>query len=153
DLVEAALVLSLLFLWMKTCQVLFSRQLRSILAAEPMPQWNFRRVVRVLFCQTVIQPTGLFILPLTMIALLPYPWAYSLYQNVTALSDGESYALTPLVRRAWNQSAYWAMQNHLIVLIGLVFSIFVFFNWALLVYTLPGLVNTLFGIETAFSRT
>ncbi len=153
DLVGAALVLAILFLWMKTCQVMYCRQIRAILAAESMPQWSLRRGLRIFFCQSAIQPTGLFILPLVLIPALPFPWAYSFYQNVTALSDGESMEVIPLVRRAWRQSAYWAMQNHLVVLIGVVFAFFVFVNWGVLIYTLPGLVKTLFGIETVFSRT
>jgi len=117
------------------------------------PRWSWRRGLRIFFCQSVIQPTGLFILPLVLVPALPFPWAYSFYQNVTALSDGESLEVMPLIRRAWRQSAYWSMQNHLVVLIGVVFAIFVFVDWGLLVYTVPGLVKTLFGIETVFSRT
>jgi hypothetical protein len=153
DLAGAALVITILFFWMKFLQVMFLRQLRSLLAAEPMPRWTFREGLRVLFCQAVIQPTGLFILPLVLLAVLPFPWTYSFYQNATVLSDRESDQVIPLVRRAWKQSSYWAMQNHLMVLIAAAFALFVFLNWAILILTLPNLVKTLFGIETIFSRT
>ena len=39
--------------------------------------------------QGIIQSTGLFLLPLASVPILPIPWVYAFYQNATALDDGE----------------------------------------------------------------
>src|SRR5437867_9689975 len=66
-LAEAALGTAALFIWMKFCHAWFARRIRAQLAAEPMPEWNIRQSLRVLLTQAVIQPSGLFIIPLALI--------------------------------------------------------------------------------------
>ncbi len=87
-LVDFALGLAALFLWMKSWQVIFVRRLRAHAAAEPVPRWTVRRWGRVLLTQAFVQPSGLFVLPLSLVSVLPFAWVYAFYQNVTALDDG-----------------------------------------------------------------
>ena len=67
--VEAALGIALLFVWMKFWQALFARQLRAHLARETIPPLTLQQVGHIVFAQAVLQPTGLFVLPL--VRLLP----------------------------------------------------------------------------------
>src|SRR5689334_18016045 len=71
---EASLAVTILFLWMKFSQAHFARRLRAQLACQPMPRWTFRQGMRVFLTQTVIQPSGLFVLPLAAIIALPFGW-------------------------------------------------------------------------------
>src|SRR6266404_4160044 len=66
-LAEAALGVGALFLWMKFWQAIFARRVRAQIAAEPPPRFNFRRVLNTFLAQTIVQPPGLFLLPLALV--------------------------------------------------------------------------------------
>src|SRR5690349_2209575 len=107
-LAGAALGLSALFLWMKFCQAVFARKLRSLLSAErsvtapPSGEFPARlnaarsdaltpaQLVHIFLTQAILQPTALFLLPLAALPALPLPWLFAFYQNVTAMADGKS---------------------------------------------------------------
>ncbi len=151
-LADAALGLAGLFLWMKFCQAVFARRLRAHAAAEPAPRWTARRCWRLFLSQTILQPTGLFVLPLSLIPMLPAAWVYAFYQNVTALDDGDAAGTTALLKKSWKQAALWPRQNHFVLAIMAGFGLFVFLDWQVVCFTLPGLVKMLFGVESVFTR-
>src|SRR5262249_38314684 len=70
-LAEAALGMTALFLWMKFCQSLFIHRIRAQLAGKPMPQWSAGQCWRVFVAQAIVQPSGLFVIPLAAIPMLP----------------------------------------------------------------------------------
>ena len=151
-LAEASLGLAVLFLWMKFWQVVFARKLRAAISVEPAGPWKFVRCRRVLLAQAALQPWGLFLLPLSLLPVLPFAWVYAFHQNVTALDDGEAPQLRALVRKALRQSVLWPRQNHVVLLVLLAFGLLVFLNWTVFCLVLPGLIKMLLGIETVFSR-
>src|SRR5437879_6296966 len=151
-LAEAALATTALFIWMKFCQASFARRIRAQLAAEPMPRWSFRQTIRVLLTQAVIQPSGLFLIPLSLVLTLPFAWVYAFYQSVTAMADADSSESSKLVKRAWKQTALWTWQNHIGLIIALVFGVCVFLNWAMVAFSVPSLLKMLFGVESSFSK-
>jgi len=151
-LAEASLAVSALFFWMKLCQALFTARIRAQLALKPPPQWGLRGTLKVLLPQTVIHSTGLFILPLALVLMLPFAWIYAFYQNVTVLADPESGETGKLMKRAWKQGSLWVFENHSALAIALLFALCVLLNWTLVVVMIPLLIKTLLGIETAFSR-
>src|SRR5215469_16675534 len=150
-LADASLLLGLLFLWMKFWQVIFARRIRAQLAAQAPPVLNFRRVMRILVTQTILQPLGLFLIPLSAIPVLPFPWVYAFYQNVTALADGEETVL-PLFKKSCRQASLWPKQNVVALLILIAFGFYVFLNWSTACLMLPGLFKMLFGIESNFTK-
>ncbi len=151
-LADSALGLAALFVWMKFWQVIFARHLRSQVAAEPAPRWTLRRWGRVFLTQAFVQPSGLFVVPLSLIPMLPAAWVYAFYQNVTALDDGGPAGISPLLKKSWKQALLWPGQNHLALAILSGFGFYVFLNWAVTGLMLPHLVKMLFGIESAFTR-
>jgi hypothetical protein len=151
-LVGGALGLAALFVWMKTWQAVFARQLRALASNRPAPSMTLRRWGRVLLAQCVIQPFGLFVLLLAVLVLLPLGWAYAFFQNVTSLDDGEEPEISVLLNKARRQATLWPRQNHLTLLIMFGFSFFVFLNWCTAGYALPGLLKMLFGVESMFTR-
>src|SRR5438552_3906805 len=50
------------------------------------------------------------------------------------------------------QAGLWPKQNHLLLSILSAFGLVIFLNWSILCLALPGLVKTIFGIESIFSR-
>ena len=149
-LAGAALGLALLFLWMKFWQAIFARNLRARLAAEPPPPLNFHHCSRVALAQTILQPLGLFLIPLALLPLIPFAWVYGFFQNATALSDGGSVA--QLAKKSWQQARLWPRQNILALLIAFAFGFYVFLNWASVGYLLPQLARMLFGISSVFTE-
>jgi hypothetical protein len=151
-LTEAALGLALLFLWMKLWQSIFTSNLRAYLTGEIPKRWNLRRWMRVLIIQTALQPTAVFMLPLAAIPMLPFGWVYAFYQNVTALSDGETSEVGPVFKRAARQATLWPGQNHVILLVLLGFAFCIFVNLASVGFIPPKLAKMLLGIESVYTQ-
>jgi hypothetical protein len=149
---EAALAATVLFLWMKLCQSVFAQSLLAQVASRPSPSWTARRLLRTFLNQAVIQPTGLFILPLALVFGFPFGWVYAFYQNVTAVADANSKATSDLVRKAWKHASLWPLQNHIVIGAGFLFGLFVFLNWFVVSLSIPSLLKMLFGIENVFTR-
>lgn len=149
---EAALFAALLFLLMKFSHAVFAQRLLAQVAGRTAPPLTAARIRRMLFRQAVIQPTGLFLIPIALVSAVPFAWVYAFYQNVTALDDGETSELAALSRRAWKQAALWPYQNHIVLAALLLFGVCVFLNWFVVALALPQLLKMLFGIESAFSR-
>jgi hypothetical protein len=150
--VEASLGLAALFFWMKLCQASFAARIRAQLALKPEPQWGLSGSLRVLLPQILIHSTGLFILPLALILVLPLAWVYAFYQSTTVLADPESAEVGKLIKRAGKQTALWVFENHTALGIAFLFALCVLLNWTLVAVMTPSLIKTLLGIETAFSR-
>ncbi|MGA3283776.1 MAG: DUF4129 domain-containing protein [Verrucomicrobiota bacterium] len=151
-LVDSALGVAALFFWMKFWQVIFARRLRAHVAAEPVPHWTVRRWGRVFLTQAFVQPSGLFVVPLSLLPMLPAAWVYAFYQNVTVLDDGGPAGISPLLKKSWKQAMLWPRQNHTVLAIMAGFGFYVFLNWVVTGLTLPHLIKMLFGIESVFTR-
>ena len=106
-----ALIVTLLFLWMKVWHVVFSRQVHALRAGETLPRWSFRRLRRMAVHQSLIHSTGVFVIPLSLAAFVPFPWVYAFYQNATVLDDGQDASVMALVRRSLRQTRLWPRQN------------------------------------------
>ena len=134
---------------MKFWQAIFARQ-SAPRCRRTIAPLDFRRCARILFTQAILQPSGLFVLPLAF-PVLPFPWAYAFYQNVTSLDDGDEGG-DAMIKKSWRQATLWPRQNHIILAIMLAFAFCVFFNWATVCLTLPQLGKMLFGIESGFTK-
>ena len=150
-LADASLGMVLLFFWMKFWQSIFARLIRAQRAAQPAPALTFRAVVRIFLVQAIWQPSGLFLIPLSVIPLLTFPWVYGFYQNVTALSDGQETA-SQVFKKSSRQAALWTGQNAITLLILGGFTWYIFLNWSVVCFTLPQLFKMLFGIESKFTK-
>lgn len=151
-LAAGATSLCALFVWMKCWQAVFARKLFARLMGEPEPRWDRRRVARLLFAQTVLQPTGLFLLPLSVVILMPLAWVLGFYQNVLLFGAGDEPGIKQVFKRSWRQAALWPAQNQCVVMALKLFGLFILINVALLALGVPFLMKSLLGIETAFSQ-
>ena len=149
-LAGSALGLALLFVWMKCWQAIFVRRIRAGFGG--LPPMTAGRCGRLCIAQIALQPTGLFLIPLSLVPIFPFGWAYGFYQNVTVLADGEPEPLRRLMARASRQAALWYKQNFSLLAIFAGFGLFVFLNWTTVGFVLPALVKILFGLESMFTR-
>jgi len=151
-LAGGSLGLALIFFWMKFCQAVFARRVRAQAARETLLPAGFRRGARMFFMQAIIQPSGLFVLPLALVPVLPFAWVYTFYQNATVLDDGGDAGTAALMKKSWRQAKLWPRQNNIILAISLAFAFCVFLNWASVCLMLPELGKMLFGVESNFTK-
>jgi len=150
-LIGWTLTLAALFLWMKTCQALFSRQMRCRVSGEN-PAFSAARCWRIFLNQAALQPSGLFFLPLALVLFFPLPWAFAFYQNLGVLDDGEKLEMRDLIKKAGTQALLWPLENHFTFGIMSAFGLFMCLNLMTACFVVPGLVKMLLGIETVFTR-
>lgn len=149
--VEAAFGLTLLFLWMKCWHAVFARQLKAQIFGDPRPRWTPRRIGRLVAAQTIIQPSGLFVLPIAMLAALPFAWTYAFYQNVSAMPDGKGDDVKTVFSQSMQQAILWPGQNHILIAVLSIFGVFVFMNLTVGILLVPQLIRILLGVETIFT--
>ncbi|TAL00369.1 MAG: DUF4129 domain-containing protein, partial [Verrucomicrobia bacterium] len=150
--VEAALGVSVLFVWMKFWQAVFAREMRAQISGAPAEPLKWSAVARIVFAQTALQPTGFLVLPLAAIPALPFAWAYAFYQNLTALGGESEGSLRETTAKCVRDAMLWPRQNHLLLGFMGLFGAFVFVNVCVVCGLTPSLLKMLFGIETVFSR-
>ncbi len=151
-LAAASLGMAGLFIWMKFWQSLFARRIRAQAAGSPPAVPDVRRGLRICLTQAVIQPSGLFLLPLALVPLLPFAVTYAFYQNAAVLDDGAATGPLALARKSRRQAALWPAQNFLVLATLSVFALVVFLNWITVCLTLPQLCKMLLGVETVFTK-
>jgi hypothetical protein len=147
----ASLGMAILFFWMKFWQSIFALCLRAQLALEPPPRLTLARCVKIFLAQTIVQPAGLFFIPLSILPVFPFPWVYAFFQNATALADDED-GVAKLLSKSWKLAALWPLQNFFALAALLAFAWYVFLNWATACFMLPDLLKTLFGIQSVFTK-
>jgi len=150
--VEAALGVGGLFIWMKFWQALFARRMRAHISGETPARLSVKRCCDILCLQATLQPTGLLVLPLATISVLPLPWVYAFYQNLTALADADAPGARAMFGQAARHAGLWPRQNSLALLCLAAFGFFVLLNCAIASAALPALLKSGFGMETVFSR-
>jgi len=112
-----SLLLALLFIWMKTWQAVYARMLYENLEtngqyAAPV---DARRLLRTLMRQAIIQSTGMVLLPVALLSVIGFPWAYAFYQNATALEDGSARPAGELMAKSSAYAKVWMRQCVLVV--------------------------------------
>ena len=147
-----ALGMALLFIWMKVWHAEFARRLRRHIASETATPVTVDAAVRAIVLQATIQCTGLFLMPVALVLVIPFNWVYPFYQNATALGFREGLTLRELVKQSWAQAALWPVQNIYLLLLFKTFGLFVFLNVVSAFFSVPFLLKTLFGTETRLTQ-
>src|SRR5206468_11285461 len=133
-------------------QAVFARQLKAQITGRPAPARSMSGFFRTALNQTILQPSALFLLPLSLLIVLPFGWCYAFYLSVPAFGAGDGVAVTSVFQRAARQAQLWPRQNHLLLGALLLFGFVVFLDVAIGLAAVPSLLKTLFDVETAFSR-
>ena len=144
---EAALGVSLLYIWMKTWQSVYCSNLYSRLTAQQEQNFSVKRVLRIVITQMILQPYSLFLFPISIFVIL----TFAFFQNVLVIGDGSDLNLRRVIQTSWKQAYLWFPQNVRIVLILQVFAVIIFVNVGVLLLSIPQLIKMLFGIETIFT--
>ena len=134
-----------------------ARCVRRAAARRSLPgsravRWTWARLGRLALVQTLLQPSGLFVLPVAAVLTVPLGWVYAFYDNVTALGDGE----TASARRCSPAPPAHAMRDpgattsRLLILSLL--GMFAWLNLVIATLLLPQLARMFTGEENVFTR-
>ena len=148
---EAAFGVALLYIWMKCWQSVFCARLLSHLLGQSPPKYFLPRVWNLVSIQTILQPLGLFLLPISFLILLPFGWMFAFFQNLLITGNGNDPDLRRVLRRSWRLATLWPSQNHRLLIVIALFGFVVFINIAVSMIMIPMLLRMLFGIETMFT--
>ena len=146
---ESSLGLALLYVGMKLGQTVFASRLRE--TGQSPDRWTLPRLARAAGVQASVQPTGLFLVPISALLLLPFAPVLAFYENVTILGDGRL-PLRETIRVSVRRSRLWPAQNSAALAILLVFCGAVLANVLVALIALPYLVRMFLGIESVFTR-
>lgn len=147
----ASFGLSLLFIWMKCWQTVFTVRIRNKINNKTRDSWPMVRIFSLVTNQSLIHSTSFLVLPVSLILAFPFAWSYAFYQNVTFLSDERGYGVKATCGKAWEQAKQWPRQNHILLAIFFIFSIMVFLNLISGTLMIPFLLKTILGIDTVMS--
>jgi hypothetical protein len=132
-LTPGALVLSVLYLAMKTGQAAFCSRLRSLVSRQRPTPWSTRRIWNLLVTQSLLQPLGFVLVPLSIFPLfmVPFPWVLAFLQGASVAADASAGSAIRCARAATRQALIWPGQNHgihgllLICLVAVFIDVFV----------------------------
>lgn len=151
-LAAEAMMLTGLYLWMKTCQAVFARKLVALLEGEDPERWDLRRVANTALLQAIYAGSFILVYPVAAIITLPFGWVSAFYHNISILGTSSKSTVRTSYREAADLAKLWPKQNHLMIGIMLIAFFVLFLNLAVFFMMVPGLLNTLLGIETVFDE-
>jgi hypothetical protein len=147
-----ALALAVLYFWMKTCQAVFARQLLDLIEGAGEEPWTLARWLRTALLQVIVAGSLPVVYPLALIATIPFAWVNAFYHNVSVVATGPRSTLGESCREAAELARLWPKQNHLALGILLLAAFVLMLNLAILIFSLPRLLNSLLGIETVLDE-
>lgn len=154
SILPASLMMALLYFWMRWCQSKFCEGLWETLSPGALEEKSrgekFRSTAALLLIQAFHFP---FLLVGSFFAI-PLGWVVAAQQNFTILAATQKYRDRPLRSLFFNglkHSHYDWAQNHGILLVMFVVSLFTWLNIVATCLMVPGFAKSFFGVESIFT--
>lgn len=144
----AALSLTLLYLWMKCWQSVFTYHLHAFMSGTPAPGISFKQIKTLIQRQTFWHATAFIIMGPAILITIPLGRAVAFYQNITILDIRETTQSETFLERAIKQSKLWSGQATILVMLFFVFYLLVYMCWQTVIASIPLLGKILFGYES-----
>jgi len=151
EVAAGALVLAVLFGWMKAGQNRFAVRLLACRFGDTPPSWTSRQWLAETAAQLRLQASSLVVLPLSAVVGVPFGWAYAYYQSATVLPAAKEGGTAARRHLAWEQMQLWPKQNHWVLAILSGLWLMVLLNVAVTFYALPALATRWLGIQSVFA--
>jgi hypothetical protein len=146
-----SLMVAALFIVMNLGQSLFASRLADVIAGEPPAPVRARALLRRAYFAAALQPTKLFLIPLALLATLPFGWTFAFYEAALALPDRDLTSVSAVLRTASKRARAPDRPNWVILSVFGLFFAAVFLNVVILLLVVPQLIRTLVGVETVFA--
>ena len=147
-----ALELTVLYFWMKTCQAVFARKLLALVEGGDPEPWTLARWLRTALLQAIVAGSIPVVYPLAILATLPFAWVNAFYHNFSVIATDPESTLVGSFGESADLARLWPKQNHLMLGVLWLGGLVLLLNLAILLYSLPQLLNSLLGIETVFDE-
>ncbi|QHI68403.1 DUF4129 domain-containing protein [Tichowtungia aerotolerans] len=147
----SAFGMGLLYIWMRTWQSLFCQGLNSKVKNSDPSDLNPRTVWQFFKFHLIYSSWAAILLPVSAILAIPFGWVYAYFNNLCMTNPCGS-DFKESAARARSLSMLWPKQNHLLITLLFSFSIVIFINIGAALVYFPGLLKSLCGIESSFSR-
>jgi hypothetical protein len=148
----AAFGMALLFVWMKTWQVVFAAELKALVSGRDSAPTGLTGWLRAGWIQMILQPWKLLLLPVALLLVVPFGWAFAFFENTTVFAGRAGADANQVFRASLRQARVWPWQNHhLLAVLGL-FGFVVFLDTCIGLITLPALLRMMLGVESALTR-
>lgn len=162
-LADAAFAVAALFVWMKFWQALFARRVRARLAGGAPAPLRAGAAFRVAVVQTTLQPVGLLPIGLCISASVYSPalgllLAFAvggllpLFYTITTVGDGTADTVSEVFKKAWRLWMLWPKQSLALLVVLYLFGFCVFLSLSVFCGSLPGVLQTLFGVQSVFTQ-
>ena len=141
-----SLAVAILLVWKSVWEALFEARLYSQLAGG---QVRTARIGRLILMQAAVQPLSLIVIPVSLLIMLPFPWAIAFFRNVglfVALGEPDPLAA------AKQQAALWTRQHWAQLSMISLSALLLFANILIMILLLPQLGRSFLGIEGDFAR-
>lgn len=109
---SSALGVAAAYVWMKCWQAVYCGRMRANLAGGDPGTWSMGRLVRLVAAQTAIHATSFFVVPISLVLLVPFGAVYAFYQNATVFGAESENGVVAVGKRAWTEARRWPRQNH-----------------------------------------
>ncbi len=151
EILWQAILLTLLFLWLKTWQSVFSVRLRALRLGVPPPSLGPRALGRIAVRHARVQGWALPILPVATLLKVTLRVGWTFFANITALAATPDPAGDTLEQRALREARRWPGPGHIALLFFSGLWVCAWINVASAFYVLPWLARTLLGVENLFA--
>ncbi len=139
-LLQGSIGIAAAFIWMKAWHAIFARGVHDFVTGAVPPGWSLRRFMRVAAIQGYHHGLGLIVMPLSFFVVLPFPWVYAYYQNLSVLGDLDTLEPGDLTAESRRQAVAWPQQN--LVIMWLLSPFLLMIGLVLFAAILPIMDNT-----------
>lgn len=147
---RASLGMSLLFVWMKAWQSVFSMRVYANVSRQKFHA-TFSSLIRMVMQQTIFHTTAFFVLPVAALITIPFAWMFAMYQMGLVYDERPGSGIKSLFRENYRIAVHYTKLNNLIIAIFSGFGVFVFFNIGVTLFMAPFLAKALFGYQSAWT--
>ena len=151
-LAPEALLLTVTYIWMKTCQAVFSRKLLALLEGEDAEPWTPGRWANTALIQTVFAGSFALIYPAAVLIALPFGWVHAFYHSISITGTSTTSTLRSSLKEATELARIWPRQNHFIICYQFAGCFFLAINLAAFLIMIPSLLDMFFGVSTVFEE-
>lgn len=110
---EASLGVAALFVWMKFWHAVFAGKVHAQLAGHSPRGWSLGRLWRMIADHGFVHATGLIVLPLSFLAMLPFGYVHAFYQNFCVYGQGQG--LRDSIRKSRIEAMRWPKQGFTLI--------------------------------------
>jgi hypothetical protein len=154
SILSASLMMALLYFWMRWCQSKFCEGLWETLSPGAREEKSPTEKMRSISAMLLIQAFHFPLLLVGSFFAIPLGWVLAAQQNFTILAATQNYHDRPLRSLFFNgmkHSHYDWAQNHGILLVMFVVSLFTWLNIVATCLMVPGFAKSFFGVESIFT--